>query len=394
MTIADLKTRITQKMGGTTVNKISDFNGLVYEAAQNLLLKIDPKETRRRTNFENAIYDDVYFYTSPTDLKKVIDIRPQANRNEGSDFVRRYSKAFDLKKATDTFAVEWNNGTQFLRLSKDITGDGEIVHEMDSITGNGTWAVGGDATNLTLDENDYLAGMGSLNFDVTATTSGYIENSTMDAVDLSDLENIGALFLWFYIPDTSRVTSLDLRWGSASGAYWNRTVTAPHDDSAFKTGWNSLRFDWNGATQTGSPDSAAIDYLRLTLAHTAEAETDFRVDNIIARVGQIFELCYYSNYLFRSSAGIWLEKPTANDESDIINLSTGSYNILLYEVMSIVPQENQGEDSQFNFDYFDRKLNGDGNQQGLYERYALQNPSEEILGQSEYYQFDSAPGLS
>jgi hypothetical protein len=95
---------------------------------------------------------------------------------------------------------------------------------------------------------------------------------------------------------------------------------------------------------------------------------------------------YYSNYLFRSSSGTWQERPTT--DSDIINLGPAAYNILFYELCSLLPPEIGGEDSSFDADYYDRKLNGDGNEPGLYERYGLQYPSEEIQGQSTYYKFD------
>jgi hypothetical protein len=104
-------------------------------------------------------------------------------------------------------------------------------------------------------------------------------------------------------------------------------VTAAQD-GAFHNGWNLLRFDWNGATVVGSPDETAVDYLRFTVNYNGTAETDIRLDNIICNRGTIYEIDYYSKYLFTDgTTSAWKEK--ASDDSDIVNLDTDSYNIYL-----------------------------------------------------------------
>lgn len=382
--ISTLKSEIQRKLHGTNLNKLSGVYSLIGEAAGNILAEIDPQETIRTTQITNGLFTDIYDYTAPSDLKgnKVVDFRPQANRTRYDNFTQKFSEDFDMDKADNTFYVKYTDGTRSIRISKETITSPTILNGMDSITSNGTWAVGSDATNLTKDTVYYVQGGASLNFDVSgAGTTAYIENSTMTQVDLSSMDEQGSLFVRVYIPSGQTITNLILRWGNDTSNYWSRTVTAQHDGTSFETGWNILRFDWNGATETGTVAPAAIDYLRVTFTYDGNADTDFRVDSITASLAEIYDLVYYSKYLFTNASGSYLEIPTA--DTDTINLDTESYNILLYEVGELVAQELQGEDASFDLQYFAQK------KQQLYQRYKRNNPSQESKPQDRYYRIFS-----
>jgi hypothetical protein len=165
------------------------------------------------------------------------------------------------------------------------------VHRMDSITADGTWAVGDDGENLTVDTDEFKEGTGSLNFDVdvsdSANNSVTLTNSTMTAQDLDDYEDTGKWRVWFYFPDVTYITSVDFRWGSSSTVYWALNVTKDYKDYAFHDGWNFLEFDWSSddLTETGSPvtaDAGAIDYLFFRINYSASQpdDTDFRIDGL------------------------------------------------------------------------------------------------------------------
>lgn len=362
-------------MHGTTLDKISSPYELIYEAARNVLLGCDPVETKRVAQISNALYDQVYRYTVPTDLKgnKILDIRPQVNRTVSDKFDQVYSKEFDSYKTDGSFNIESNNGVKYINISRALTA-GVLLNECESATANGTWAVdGAGATNLTADSLYKVTGSASLNFDLAST--GYLENSDMTAVDLSEHDEISSIFVWVYMPTV--VTNVILRWGNSSTVYWSKTVTTNFDSTAFQTGWNLLRFDWSSASETGTVDPTAIDYLRVTLTYTGTADTDFRIDSIYSRLPEIYEMVYYSKYLFQNTSGTWIEKPT--DDSDIINLDTDSYNLLLYEVCLLTAQELQGEDAAFDLEYWRDK------KKEVWNMYRATYKSEVIKPQARYY---------
>jgi len=386
-TIANLKDDLAGVSHGTNLNDITNLTSLINRAARKVIAEIDPQETIQIANIANAIHDSVYDYTAPTDLKgnKVIDIRPQASRRVSDNFSQTFSEEFDLSKPNNTFEIRHDNAVKTLRLSKAITPAPLTLHAVNGITENGTWAVGDDATNLTKDTVTYVSGSASLNFDVNGSgTTGYLEISDMTDVDLTDHDELSSIFVWVYIPSASAVTNWILRWGNDSSAYWSSTVTSPHDASSFKDGWNLLRFDWNGATETGTVDPSAIDYLRITVTYDGTADTDFRLDNIVSSIGQIYEIEYYSKYIFRNSSGTFIEETST--DTDIVNLDTDSYNILVYECAYLIAQQQQGQDSVFDRNYFKEELYGDGQlKAGLYELYKRSYPSEVQKPQSTYY---------
>jgi len=380
ITIQDFKTRLQSKIHSGTLNKVQDINNLIFEGGCNLLSAGDPMETIRIAALSNAVYDDVYNYAAPTDLKekKIIDIRPQVNRSQADNFSQNYSREFDQYKLNDSFAVEMNSGVKTIRISKDLDA-GVTINDSNTLTENGTWAADGTgASNLEVDSNNKVSGSASLKFDLALSqTSGYIQNSTITAVDLTDYVNTGAIFVWVYLPSTT-ITAINLRWGSDASNYYHRSVTASHDNTSFVTGWNLLRFDWSGSTAVGTSVNTAIDYLRVTFTYSgAVAIPSCRVDNIVARLGTIYEVVYYSKYLFQTSGGTWQDKPTL--DSDVINLDVTGINVLLYEVGQLVSQELAAEGMASDVNFFTEK------EQQQHENYFRNNKSQAIKPKSSYY---------
>ena len=381
-TLSDVKSFVGRKLHGTSISKVEGFYTLAREAGANVLSKIRPKETQRIN--EVSLYDSIYEVSAPADFLNngFVDVRPQANRSTKDNFNQYGSREFDYAKPEGGLNVEYDDANQTLRIKRSLTGN-ILINDMDSLTANGTWAAEGGGSNATVDATYFTQGSASINFDV-ASTGGAIANSTMTQVDLANHDEISSLFARVYIPDSSIVSSMNLRWGNDSGAYWERTVTAPHSGS-FRNGWQWIRFDWNGATETGTVAPATIDYLRLLVTTTA-SDTDIRVDEIRSVLPYIYELVYYSSALFRPASGsTWLETPTA--DTDIVNLGPDSFPILGYEMCYLLAQEIQGGDASFDASYFYKKLYGDGSNQnmGLYAEYQAKHPSELLQQKQVYY---------
>lgn len=383
-TINEAKADLNGMLQGTTTNKITSLFPLFNRAGRQLLLDIDPQETKRIAQFNlfDSGDNDIYNYSSPSDLKgkKMIDIRPQINRRIRDNFSQNYDEEFDQYKARNTnrLNIQFDEGTKILRIAKNLTA-GVSINGLDDIDDNGEWTVGDDAINLTQDKVNKKQGTASLNFDVSgAGTTASIVNSTMSEVDLSadgtDHEDKSTLFQSGFFPSASAITSVNLAWGSSAGATWDRTITAPFFGS-FVDGWNLLAFDWNGATETGSPDASAINYLKTTIIYDGTADTDFRLDQVISRLPEIWEQVYYSKFLFRSSAGVWKEKTDNN--GDIINLDTESYNVWLWKVAEYAAQ--QIEDLKDFVTYFKNEY------ELSKKRYVAQIKGEAIQPQSTYY---------
>ena len=90
-TISDVKNSISRKLHGTTANQLSDFYGLLYDAAVKVLDECDFEETRRTQQLLTPVYgQNAFDYACPADLKgnRLIDLRPQAYNRKLSDVPR------------------------------------------------------------------------------------------------------------------------------------------------------------------------------------------------------------------------------------------------------------------------------------------------------------------
>jgi hypothetical protein len=129
-TILNAKSDLNGILKGTTTNKITNILGVFERAARDILLEIDPAETRREAQITNAIYDKVYDYVAPTDLKsdKIIDIFPQVNRSIVDNMHNTYAKNFDMRKGlgTEMFSVESNTGIKVIRIKANVD-DGTTI---------------------------------------------------------------------------------------------------------------------------------------------------------------------------------------------------------------------------------------------------------------------------
>lgn len=384
-TLAQLKSTITSRLHGTTLNKISDFYTLCRDTAEVVLARIDLQETRRKATMVNPVYDRVCDYALPSDFKAPVDLYKQAQGyfNDNSSLSRTFSRQFNNQKNNNQFAIVWQDMVQFIRFSRYLNTP-VTVDKADSLTENGTWAVGGNASDLEVDTLNYIAGTGSLKASVSSA---------------------GA------------VVNVILRIGNDSSNYYHKTITTGHFE-AFKTGWNLCRFDLDSATLVGTVDMENIDYVRVTVTYntnqTAYYEKtltnaidlsgnylsdgaiflyfDFaslsslstiRLDNITAQLGTLFDMEYYSTLMFRTSGGTWIEQPTA--DTDLLNLSTVSFKIFEAEMCRIITQQIQGAMGNWDYAYWTKILDGDSNTEGLYDQYLTLYPSERIDGVTDYY---------
>ena len=301
--------------------QVNDRQVISNRAVRYVLGDVDLRSTKRRAFLSPNMFTNIFDYGAPSDLKgeKIIDVRKQVNRPSYEKWLLVDEADFDRRKNISSYriAIRDENFSKLLRIDGLPITKKAVIHNCNSLTANGTWAVvaGTDSSNLTLDTENYIVGNGSLNFDMAAgAATGAIELTGASQVDLTDYDEKGSIFMWVFIPDYSdaqgdTVTNFILRWGNDSSNYWARTVTVNNEGDTFHDGWNLLRFDWNGATETGTVDPATIDYLRLTVTKSTSlaADTDWRVDDIVCALGEIYETIYYSKYGWQNSSGTYIE---------------------------------------------------------------------------------------
>lgn len=368
---------------GTTINKIPNIYGHINRAARQVLQDVDPKETTRIVSLPQ-VFNDIFDYAIPTDVKgdRITDIRPQAGRKVGDIWVQDYATTFDSQKSlglSNAIYTQWNTGVKSIRIEAPTLTAPTTISDTSTTTG---WAATVGADAITLDSTNYVAGNGALSFNLLAgSASGYIENSTLTAIDLTSHLFTSTLFMWVYLPTASAITSVNLRWGSSSSDYYNYTATSTQQGTAFQDGWNLVQFPWVSATQVGTPTYTAINYTRITIAYDSTLQTGVKIDNITSTLGFYFDIQYYSKYLFRDPVTNAFQETVVDntDNTKIINLDTESYNLLFNKTAFFIAQALQGADAGYDEIYWDTEY------EKCLDKYKKQNPSEAMKKGETYY---------
>jgi hypothetical protein len=321
-------------------NISSDYTvrDILNRAVRKLNRDVDLRSTKRKTQVSPGLFEDVYTYPWPSDAKGLgfIDLQPQVNRSRDLEWDLTTPEEFDRRKLYDRgqgrelVAIRESDMVKKLLASLEVDDDSLTISTLDALdAGGGEWEAFGDAENVVADADNYVAGAGSIKFDISSaggTTAG-IKNTDLDEFDFSDyVDNNRSVFVWVYINSTTNLTNFILRIGSSDSAYYSITITTNHEAQAFVAGWNLLRFDFTNKVATGSPDTEVGTYVALYMTK-AGAKTDdgYRFDNLVMRGGVIHDLYYYSKYGWQTNTGTYIENSTA--DTDNLNLDTDEFDL-------------------------------------------------------------------
>ena len=329
----DLKDEIVDPLRFLNAGDNLTIRNSINRAARNVINEVDLKSTKRNAVLSSNIFDDIYDYICPTDLKALIDFQPQINRDSNSRVVLTTEEDFDRKKtiSNNLVCIASDDLTRKIRFSKDVLDTQLSVSTFESLTDSGTWSGFGDAENVAIDTDDYVSGGGSIKFDISnagGTTAG-VQNTTMTVFDIEDFAVSGSAFVWAYIYSATNLTDYILKIGSDASNHYTITITTAHDGNAFVAGWNLLRFDFADKVATGTTVETACDYviLYMTKDGAKVSEEDYRFDDLVLHTGQIFNSLYYSQYPWQTATGTWLANSTA--DGDLINADNDEYDVFI-----------------------------------------------------------------
>jgi len=122
--VLDVKNDLAGVLHGTQLNNIVNLDGVIDRAGRQLLLDVDPQETKRTLEFVNPIFNSVFDYPIAADVKgnKLIDIFPQVQRLPLDIWGQTYNQAFDVSKQNifsmaNMFTMNFNTGLKTIRIN-------------------------------------------------------------------------------------------------------------------------------------------------------------------------------------------------------------------------------------------------------------------------------------
>lgn len=381
-TQTQLKTRINAGIKGK-IGMLIDAQDTMNQAVREVISDLDMRSAIRKTSLTPSLFNNVFEYACPSDLKghALIDIDPQTDVQQ-KEFELVPFEQFMRRKEKNTVAFRDNDLIRKIMINAEISDTNAVISTMDTLTaGGGTWAAFGDAESLVADSHNYVKGGGSIKWDISSaggTTAG-LQNTSLSTFDLTDyLGGNGAAFIWVYINSATNLTNFILRLGSDTSNYYSKTITTASDGTAFRAGWNLLRFNLTSLTTTGSPDDDSCDYAAIYMTKTAGkiSETDYRFDELVIKKGEIYDVIYYSKYGWQNSSGTYLENSTA--ASDYLNADTDEFDMIVDKGIEIAGQE---------VDEIEASNRAIGRYKAKKQNYLMTNPSNAKIMIATYADF-------
>ncbi len=394
---SELNTSVTARASGKFT--ATDFLTVANDAIRELLSEIDLRSMKRKSALSPNLFDDIYQYSCPSDLKSdgIIDVKPQIDRAGRTDYwelvteeefdrlkdegrVDRFGDPINIYKGeaysgANLIAISRDDLVNKLLLSRPVDDNSLGIDSLDSV---GDWEGFGDGENLTADSDNYVKGSASINWDINAdggTTAGIVKDFS-DTFDISNYIGTGSFFAWAYITSATNLTNYILRIGSSSSAYYSITVTTNNEGASFYAGWNLLRFDFTNKSETGTVDTDACDYVALYITKDAAkvSETDYRFDNLVIKMGPYYDVIYYTRYAWQSSAGTYLEDATTT--TDLLNMETDEFNLAVLKTLQFMEEHLKKFKEA---DRWEKKY------EAKKDEYIMRNPSEALLLQQTYH---------
>lgn len=219
--VGQLKDEVSALLQGQNLSQVENLNGALERAARTTVQQADIPEASGVQAL--TLYGGVYYYPAPTTIfgGAVNLLRRQGDASTPWDYnykvsMDEFTRGKKYVRNGYMMDFEYRNGVAALGISTPNTFPQLVIDPMNEV---GNWTVGGAASGLAQDTTNYYEQPASLRFTLTGASTGYIEETLTNAIDLSSYEGVGVVFLAINTPSATNLTSLELRLGSDSSNY-------------------------------------------------------------------------------------------------------------------------------------------------------------------------------
>lgn len=370
-----------------------DVQSTVNAGVKRVWSEIDLRSSKRLSSIVQ-LFDDVYDYFCPADLKDeaLCDIVPQVNRSPSFSVNLVGAAEFDQRKSFEKNLVAFNDHDLIRKLRVAVVSDtlSLVISNLDSLTAGSettNWTTVGDATNLRVDNQNFVEGSGSLMFDISGSTgTAGIQNTNLNTFDLSQYTNLGSVFAYAYLSNIANVTNFIMVITDTNGKTTTMTVTMTNEGAAFYQGWQLLNFNLSGATVQSGFLSTSCQQMQIYMTESGSKsdQTQFRFDIIMAADGTLNNVLYYSKFP-------WLDASTSAYKNE--SSANGDFIVCDDDELTLIISACRSEADRRLRDWNAYEIDN-GQYQADKETYTMKVASDRKTKSSTYYDFNSTLGLN
>lgn len=374
----DLISRL-QRYSNSIGNRVENNDWYDYITSSIRELKSGRTLPWQSLNHEFNFYTDLVKNALPTGFDSFI--KPSKNALSAQSYDLRiegnYSSEKEFRNESEvTFGIMFERDKKYL-LSRYPGKQDSKIDNFDSE--DTTYTESGDASNLEIDDNDFIIGSGSLMFTLTDATHAFaVESSFSEQIDITDFLRQGIASIFVKMP--SPLTSLTLKIGNDSSNYYSVSTTTQFTADAFVSGWNVVKFNLSSVIETGSVDNKAIDWFEISGNNTSVSGL-VKLNGLYLRIPSILELPYNSKDTIETASGTGIYQEKVNDGVNMILWEEDFEDLLLYKVL-----EKSGF---FNFRDIDMVQKTSADYQYLLSNFNSRYPSNEEGLKTRYYKMNN-----
>ena len=369
LTVSEVDTAIQQRMAQQAPDSTQRL-AAINNAMQDIYAKFDI-DSGKRDLVTDIVFDGQPIQISGlvSDYKRAADLRYLSPNRQTEEFSYIDDDIFTTHigegRKLNEYSVAYSDGKLYMKANTADSQSFIQLHGMGDTAVDGTWAtdaVAGDATNVANESVITLTQGTNISFDVdvsqTVNNLAIIENSTVTQFDISKYKGIGKIRFWVKIPSVTDFTSVEIRWGSSSSAYWSVAATTQADGSALAAGWNFINLNWSDATETGTVDETLIDYEAVVMNYAAgyTDQTGFKVEALKMYLPEPVKMVYWTYYVSTTSANAFQEEGTATT-GDLLLIPKRFKSLVTFGALQYLYPIALGDDSQVPLQRVDRDYN-------------------------------------
>lgn len=389
-TVSDLKQNVSAILTGIDLEEVLDLYGSFERAVSTFIQKADVLEASGRQPI--MLYDRVTDYLAPPTIfgGALIDIRPQGiERNTWDDVQKVPIMRFDQTKCWTPsgyrVAFEDHIGTRIMRIAQNFAQQSITIDSMSDLSG---WVLGGNGTNLALDNTVYYHQPASLRFNLPASgTTATLTKTLTTPLNLSSYQGVGVVFFAVYMPQATPITNVVLHLGSSPTDYYAITQTQGFLGAFYVGDFFLMAFDLAGvAPGSGTPNFAAVNYVQLTFNYNGTEVPNVRAGDLFISLPSPHEVLFYSAAVFLPNASTTASAEITAD-TDKLLFHLAAYNIYVQEAAREIAKNEGGDIGSGLIQGIDLVLEGNeaSGKLGLYQSFRGDNPSEEIREVGNWY---------